>query len=149
MVAWVLGLVAVLAAMVALGHGALGAPALGAPHTWGDWLAERTAADAAMAIVRLVVIGLAGYLLAVTVLAVVLRLGQAGRLVTAVDVVTLPLVRGVVQAALGVGLTGVAVATVGSTGVHRSPGGAPTAADAALVSSVSSGAVMQRLPADG
>jgi nucleoid-associated protein YgaU len=149
LVAWLLGLIAVLAMMAALGHGALAAPDLVAPGTWAGWLAERTAAEAAMAIVREVVVALAWYLLAVTVLALVLRLGRAGRLVSAADVVTLPFVRGVVQAGLGIGLTGASVAGVGSTVLVPPPVGAPTAADAALVLSVASGdAVMQRLPAE-
>lgn len=150
-VAWSLGLCAVLVAMSALGHGALAAPDLRAPGSWSGWLADRTAPEAAMAILRVVVLALATYLLVVTVLAVVLRLGHAGRLVTVADVVTLPFVRSLVQAGLGVGLAGAALAAVGTMAVDApGPRGAPTAADAALVSSVSSGdAVMQRLPPEG
>lgn len=151
MVVWVAGLGALLVAMAALGHGALAPPDLTAPGSWGDWLAARTAPEAAVAILRLVVIALAWYLLVVTVLAVALRLGSAGRLVTVADVVTLPFVRSLVQAGLGIGLAGAAVAAVGSVAMeHPGPRGAPTAADAALVSSVSPGdAVMQRLSPEG
>src|SRR4051812_30971445 len=112
-VAWVAGLVALLAGMAAIGHGALAAPDLRDPGSWGDWVAARTAAEAAVAILRVVVLVLATYLLLVTLLAVVLRVGRAGRLVTVADVVTLPFVRSLVQAGLGIGLAGAAVAAVG------------------------------------
>lgn len=134
--AWVAGVVALLVVMSALGRGALAAPRATDPGSWGDWLAARTAPDAAIALLRVVVIGLASYLLAVTVLAIVLRLGRAGRLVTMADVVTLPFVRSLVQAGLGLGLAGATVATVGSVTVEHV--GTPPAADVALVSSVSS-----------
>jgi hypothetical protein len=130
LVAWVGMLVGVAGGMLALGDGALGAPDLRRPSTWTAWAQERTAPDAAMAVLRLVVLGLALYLLVVTMLAVALRLGDAGRSVTVLDVVTLPFVRSVVQAGLGVGLVGATVA-----GVSAPPGTsrAPTPADAAIV----------------
>lgn len=129
LVAWVLGLVALLAVLLPVG-GTLATPPLD-PGGWGDWLAARTAEDAVMAIVRVVAIGLAGYLLLATALAVVLRLGDAGRLVTVAEVVTLPFVRGIVQAGLGVGLAGASVAAVGAgAGSVRQP----TAAEVALAS---------------
>jgi len=83
-----------------------------------------------MAVLRLVVLALAAYLLAVTALAVALRLGNAGRLVTAADLITLPFVRAVVQAGLGVGL---ATATVAGVVAHPAAPAAPTSADAAIV----------------
>lgn len=129
LVTWVLGLLALVAVLLPVG-GALAAPPLD-PARWGDWLAARTAEGAAFAVLRVVALGLAGYLLLATALAVALRLGDAGRLLTVADVVTLPFVRGIVQAGLGVGLAGASVAAVGAgTGtVHR-----PTAAEVALVS---------------
>lgn len=130
--AWVLGLAALLAVLVPVG-GALAAPPLD-PAGWSDWLAGRTAPEAAMAVARVVAIGLAGYLLLATVVAAALRLGDAGRLVTAADVVTLPFVRGIVQAGLGVGLAGAAVAGVGAGGGTTR---VPTAAEVALVSAAS------------
>jgi hypothetical protein len=129
-VAWVGMLVALVGAMLALGGGPLVAPDLRRPSTWTAWAQERTAPDAVMAVVRLVVLGLALYLLVVTLLAVALRLGDAGRSLSVVDVVTLPFVRSVVQAGLGVGLVGATVAGVtAQPGVSR----APTSADAAIV----------------
>lgn len=156
LLAWLLGLVAVLVGLHAVGGGALGAPDLGRPVTWADWAGGRTAAEAAMAVLRLVALALGWYLLAVTVLAVALRLGRGGsRLVTVADAVTLPFVRGLVHAAVGMGLAGAAVAAVGSaTSTSRAT---PTVAAVALVASVEHGledaadedpVLMQRLPAD-
>jgi hypothetical protein len=103
-VLWLAVLVGVLLGAGAVGHGALAAPALGNPASWSGWLADRTPAAAAMAVVRLVVLGLTWYLLVATVVAVAVRLVRAGRLVPVVDVVTVPFVRSLVQAALGVGV---------------------------------------------
>lgn len=149
---WLLALVGVIIAMQALGSGALAAPDLAEPGSWSDWVAERTAPEAAVAVLRLLVLVLAWYLLVVTVLAVVLRLGSAGRLVTVADVVTLPFVRSLVQAGVGVGLAGAAVAGIGaatSGGPALDPPG--RTADVSLVSSsVRDGdAVMQLLPPEG
>jgi len=130
MVAWTAGLLVVVAAMLAVGHGPLAPPDLRHPATWADWAEGRTAPDAVMAVLRLVVLALAAYLFAVTALAVALRLGDAGRLVTAADVITLPFVRSVVQAGLGVGI---ATATVAGVVAHPVAPAAPTSADAAIV----------------
>jgi hypothetical protein len=78
----------------------------------------------------IVVLALAAYLLAVTLLAVAFRLGDAGREVSVLDVVTLPFVRSIVQAGIGVGLVG---ATVAGVAAQPSPRSAPTSADAAIV----------------
>ena len=155
LVAWILGLGALLVALHAVGGGGLAAPDLRQPGSWSDWAAARTPAEAAMAVLRLVALALGWYLLVVTALAVALRLGQGGgRLVTVADVITLPFVRGLVQAAVGVGLAGAAVAAVGAAGPS---GRVPTAAEVALVATVAGDAtaeaddepvVMQRLPVD-
>jgi nucleoid-associated protein YgaU len=132
LVGWVLLLATVLAGMTAAGSGALAGPDLGDPASWGDWAQARTSPEAAVAVLRLVAIALCWYLLAVTLLAAVTSLGRAGRLVSAVDVVTLPFVRRVVQAGLGVGVAGAAVAAVGA-GTAPEPPVRPTAADVALL----------------
>ena len=128
--AWFGGLAGVAAAMVAAGRGALAPPDLRHPSAWGAWAAARTAPDAVMAVLRLVVLAVAVYLLAVSVLAVALRVGDAGRALTVVDVVTLPFVRSVVQAGLGVGIVG---ATAAGVVAHPAPRATPTSADAAIV----------------
>ena len=144
MAAWVAALLAVGGAMVVAGHGALSAPRLLEPSTWDEWAAARPAPDAAMAVLRLVVLGLDGYLLLATVVAVVLRLVRAERAITVADVLTVPAVLRVVQTGLGVGLVGasVAAATAGGTGLSARP----TRADTALVSSADEPPLLRELP---
>ena len=116
LVAWVGSLVAVLAGMVALGRTpSLGGPPLARPGDLSAWVTARAPVEAAFAVLRLVVLVLAAYLLAVTVLGVALRLVRAARLVRAVDVVTLPAVKKVVGSAFGVGLMAAPLAVVGPT----------------------------------
>ena len=62
LVGWFGGLSAVLAVLHGAGSGVLAAPELTAPATWSAWAAERTPPEAAMAVLRLVGIGLAWYL---------------------------------------------------------------------------------------
>lgn len=138
LVAWVGALAAVLAGALALGAtAALEAPPLTHPGELGDWAAARQPIEAAFAVLRVLVVALAAYLLLVTCLAVVLRLGPSGRLVTALDVLTLPWVRRIVQGAVGVGLVGASLAAVGSAAADpsASPSRTLTAADARLAAS--------------
>jgi hypothetical protein len=109
-------LAVVVLGMLALGGTpALAGPPLTHPEDLASWLTARPPVEAAFAVLRLVVLVLAAYLLAVTVLGVALRLVRAGRLVRAVDLVTLPAVRRVVGSAFGVGLMGAPLAVVGPT----------------------------------
>ena len=141
LVVWVLGLAGLLAVLLPVG-GALAAPPLD-PAGWSGWLAARTAPEAAMAVLRVVAIGLTGYLLLATAVAVALRLGDAGRLVTAAEVVTLPFVRGIVQAGLGVGLAGATVAGIGAGGGTTR---VPTAAELALVAAEGAPVLAEGVP---
>ena len=128
LVGWFAGLGGLLAGLHAVD---LPGPDLTAPGTWGDWAAERTAPEAAMAVLRLVGIGLAWYLLAATALGLAARLVGGARSVALADVVAVPLVRRVVQVGLGVGFAGAVVAAAGAgrgVPVER----VPTAADVAL-----------------
>jgi hypothetical protein len=144
MIGWVATLLAVGAAMLAAGHGALAAPHLLTPSTWDEWAASRPAPDAAIAVLRLVVLALDGYLVVATVVAVVLRLLRAQRAITVADLLTIPVVLRVVQTGLGVGLVGasVAAATAGSTGLSARP----TRADTALVTSADEPPLLRELP---
>ncbi len=138
LLAWMGALGGVLAGGIALGATpALAAPPVTDPGQLGAWAAAREPVEAAFAVLRVVVIALACYLLLVTVLAVVLRLGRAGRLVTAFDVLTLPWVRHIVQGALGVGMVGATLAAVGSATAAPTadPSRGFTAADARLAAS--------------
>jgi hypothetical protein len=147
MVGWLAALMVIGAAMVAVGHGALAGPHLLTPSTWDEWAASRPAPDAAVAVVRLVVLALDGYLLVVTVVAVGLRLVRAERAISVVDVLTVPLVLRVVQTGLGVGLVGasVAAATAGSSGFSPRP----TRADTALVAGAEEPPLVRELPSRG
>jgi nucleoid-associated protein YgaU len=70
LLAWLAALAAVLAGAHAVGHGSLAAPPA-TPSQWPVWLADRTPADASMAVLRLLVVALAAYLLLATALAMV------------------------------------------------------------------------------
>lgn len=144
MLCWIAGLAAVGALMLVVGRGTLAGPDLATPSTWGDWAAARPAPDAAVAVLRLVVLALDAYLLGATVIAVGLRVARAERAITVADVLTVPAVLRVVQAGLGVGIVGasIAAAASGSTGVP-SP---PTHADVALVSADDEPPTIRELP---
>lgn len=131
LVGWFATLGGLLLGLHAAGSGVLAGPDLTAPGAWGDWAAARTAPEAAMAVLRLVGIGLGWYLLAATTLGVVARLVGGARTVELADVVLLPVVRRVVQVGLGVGLAGAVVAAAGA-GRGVPPERVPTAADVAL-----------------
>jgi nucleoid-associated protein YgaU len=141
LVAWTAGLGAVVAAMVALGDGALAGPDLRSPSSWAAWAQASSTADAVMSVLRIVVLALAAYLLLVTLLGIAFRLGDAGRQMSVLDVVTLPFVRSIVQAGIGVGMVG---ATVAGVAAQPSPRSAPTRADAAIVAAEPSPAPTMR-----
>lgn len=113
-IAW-FGLLAVTARGAgAIARGPLAPPPLADPAGWGAWSAIRTPAEAVFAVLVLVVGALAWYLLAVTALGVLARLWGARRLVSAIDVLTLPMVRRSLHAAIGIGLVGSAMAGIGN-----------------------------------
>lgn len=121
LVVWVLAVAAVLGALHIAGRGALAAPALRSPSTWESWLAEREPVVAAFALVRLLAMGGAGYVAAITLAALVARLGSRQRLVAAVDRLTVPPLRRLLAAMLSVGLgTGTLSPTVAGAAT-RSP----------------------------
>lgn len=145
-VAWTGALLLVLTGLAAAGHGALAGPRLVHPSSWPGWAAARPADEVVMAALRLLAIALAGYLLAVTVLGVALRLVRAGRLVRIADVVTVPGVRTLLQAGVGAGMTGVLIVAnlPGATAAGASPAPRPAPV---LVAAVDASAppVMQKL----
>ena len=129
---WIAGLLAVGALMLVVGTGQLEGPQMTAPSTWSAWATSRPAPDAAIAVLRLVVLALDGYLLVVTLVAILVRVVHAERAISVADLLTVPAVLRVVQAGLGVGLVGasVAAAASGTAGVPTRP----THADVALIS---------------
>jgi hypothetical protein len=113
LVAWCAFLVVVIAAFTALGSGALAAPPLTDPAAWADWAGRRDPFIAAAALLRVLVLALAWYLVGVTTIGIVARLTRAARLVRVADALTVPLVRRLLQGALGVGLATAVVANAG------------------------------------
>ena len=130
--AWLAVLVVALVGLHAVG-GPLAPPPLSHPGRFGQWLDQRQPVEAAFAVLRLVALALAWYLLLATAAGVAGRLLRLRPLVMASDLVTVPAVRRLVSGAVGVSLT----ASVLSGG----PGAA--AADSSATAPV---AVMQRLP---
>ncbi len=103
-VAWVVLLLAVLVALGVAGRGAL-APPPASPGRWVAWASDRTALQAAAAVLRLVVLAVATYLLAATLLGLVARGLGFGRALRVVARWSPPVVRWVVGAALAGALT--------------------------------------------
>ncbi|MPZ73086.1 MAG: hypothetical protein GEU74_07615 [Nitriliruptorales bacterium] len=91
------------------GHGTLGLPAAGQP--WFTWLGQRDAVTLMFAAVRVLALVVAWYLLAVSCVAVVAAAARSADLSTIVRWVTIPVVRAVLQAVLGLSLAGAGVAT--------------------------------------
>jgi len=99
---WCGGLAAAIAALTALGHGDLGAPPLG---ELSGWVEDRGGVVAAFAIIRLLALGAAWYLLGATVLGVVVRLVGAAAAMSALDAVTVPAVQRLLHSAMAAGIT--------------------------------------------
>ncbi len=126
LVGWTLALVAGVVLLHSVG-GALAPPPLGGPGQLARWLDQREPAEAAMAVVRLVALGMAWYLLAVTVAGTVARLAGVRTLVRAVDIVTVPAVRRLVTGALGVSMAAAIFTGAGGAAVADERSGAPAA----------------------
>lgn len=114
LVAWIALLVAVSASGPLLARGSLSPPSLSRPGSWAEWASGRTPLEAVFAVLGLLVVVLAWYLLAATVLVAAARRRGAGRLVSVAELLALPVVRRTVHAALGVGLVGASVAGTAS-----------------------------------
>lgn len=120
--AWMAALVVALVAFTAMGTGPLAAPALTEPGSWSEWAHGRDAVVATAALLRLVVLALAWYLLGVTAVGAVARLARLTAMVRVADSLSLPVVRHMLQASLGVGL--VTAVAVSSTPLAGSRAGA-------------------------
>lgn len=111
--AWIAVLVGVIVGFGALGSsGSLQTPALTDPGAWGEWAGRREPLTVVFAVLRLIVIAAAWYLLGVTIVGTLARVFRWGRLVTVADLLTVPSVRHLLQGALGVGLATAALASV-------------------------------------
>ena len=143
LVAWLVSLVVAIVAFSAMGGGQLAAPPLSHPGAWSDWAADRDAIVATVAVLRLLVLAMAWYLVGVTTVGAVARIARWTRLVRLADALSLPVVRRVLQTSLGVGLA--TTVAMSSTGVvpPRADGG-PTLA-AAAGQSIEDGPAMRPL----
>ncbi len=143
LVAWLVSLVVAIVAFSAMGGGQLAAPPLTHPGAWSDWAADRDAIVATVAVLRLMVLAMAWYLVGVTTVGAVARVARWTRLVRLADALSLPVVRRVLQTSLGVGLA--TTVAMSSTGVvpPRADGG-PTLA-AAAGQSIEDGPAMRPL----
>jgi hypothetical protein len=112
LVVWLSALATGLVVFHALGQDGMAPPPLTEPDTWGDWLDAREPAVAAAALLRLVVLALAWYLVGATTVGIVARLVRVAGLIRVADALTLPMVRRLLQGALGISL---ATAMVGAS----------------------------------
>ncbi len=127
LVAWCASLLVVTFGLHALGGGALAAPPLD-PMRAVAWLTASDPLIATFAVLRALVLAVCWYLLAVTVAGIVIRWLRVDHLAVVLDRVTVPLVRRLVQQAVGVSLATVLVAAPTSalaaspaTGVGSAP----------------------------
>ncbi|MGI9120643.1 MAG: LysM peptidoglycan-binding domain-containing protein [Acidimicrobiales bacterium] len=112
-VAWVGLLLGVALGFAGVG-GRLGPPSVIDPGSWGQWAGSRTPVEGAFAVLGLVAVVLAWYLLAVTALLAAGRLWGSARLVSLADVLTLPMARCLIDAGIGLSLAGTTI--VGGSG---------------------------------
>lgn len=136
LLAWVAGLGVAIVTFSTMGSGALATPALTEPGAWSGWAADRDPVVALVALLRLLVLALAWYLLVTTLAGVVGHLSRSRTTIRATDAVSPRIVRRVVRTSLGAGLAAaVAVSTVGPVRLdHSTPAAAseapPPSADA-------------------
>lgn len=135
---WTAFLAVAVAALHAVG-GALAPPPLTDPGGLGDWLDQRQAAEAAFAVLRLVALGMAWYLLVVTIAGAVARMTGWRSLVRALDSVTVPAVRRLVAGAAGASLAAAAFTGGGGTALAEAHAMAPATPSAVAET-------MRRLP---
>lgn len=120
LIAVILGLAAAIALLTWMGRGPLGVPSVLEPADLRGWAAGKDATLLAFAALRLVTLLLAWYLLGAALVGGAARLAHNTRLVRAVDLLTVPAVRRLLQSALGVGLSAAAL-TAGSGAAGPAP----------------------------
>ena len=126
------GLVGLLSAAVLvlqwMGTGPLGVPSILEPDAWSAWASSRDAVTIAFALLRLLTLVVAWYLLGVTVVGIAARLVRSTRMVRVADGMTVPAVRRVLQSALGAGLAAAALTAGSADGAPAVPPPAVAAA---------------------
>lgn len=104
-VAWLAALGAAIWGLGALGHGDLAPPPLRSAEALSAWFDQRDTPTVAFALLRLVAVAAAWYLLAVTVAGLVVRAVRIPRLVALTDLATITPVRRFLSGVAGLGLT--------------------------------------------
>lgn len=124
-----------------LGSGSLAAPPLmGGSRALQRWLEAHQPAAGTFAVLRLCALAVGWYLLATTVVAVVLRLSGADRAAVVADALSLPGTRRLVRAVAGLSLAASAVTAATSLTAAPGPAGASPLGDP------DAGITMRRLP---
>ena len=127
--AWLAALIGTLQVLTVVGHGRLGSPPLTAgAHAFQGWAAARDAPTIAMATVRVIAVALAWYLLVATAAGWAARLTRLAAAVKVTDAVTVPSLRRLLGATVGLALLAVPVAGCASTSSARPPTAASTGA---------------------
>jgi hypothetical protein len=138
---WLAMLASGLALFHAVGEGPLAAPPLD-PRAWGIWLADRDALVATVALLRLVVLALTWYLVGATAIGLIARLARSVRAVRLADAMTIPALRRLLQASVGLSLaTGVVVSAMPAGVAVAAP---PPSAAASAIEEPLDGAVTAR-----
>jgi len=150
---WTVSVTALLVILLRLGSGDLSTPPVDDATRLRAWMAQRDAIVAAFAILRLIAVLLACYLLVCTVGGLLARTLRIPRLVRLVDLGTAPALRRLLCTAAGLGLSAsTATLIVDSALVRDRPPvvneNTPAATGAAVVTRLSSGPplVVERLP---
>lgn len=111
LVGWLAALVGGIVLFHAMAGGAMSPSPVTDPGAWVRWSTDREPVVVVAAVLRLLVLALAWYLVGVTTIGTMARLVRLGGLIRFADALTLPMVRRLLQSALGVGL---ATAMVGA-----------------------------------
>jgi hypothetical protein len=150
LVCW-LGLLGVATAvLVLIGRSGLRTPSVLEPAAWPAWASGRDPLDIAFAVLRLVGLAAAWYLVGATTIGTLARLLRWARLVEVADALTVAWVRNLLQGALGLGLATAAVtgATISPAmaGGDSAAGGPSVMAEAPVSAAVSGVAISAHVP---
>lgn len=125
-----MGLGALAAVLQLVGRGELAGPPLGRPDHWAQWMNQRDPSLAAFAILRVVAVATIWYLLAVTVLGVVLRLCGAVRTIEWADRITVAPLRRLLAGSVSLGLAASGLLVLGQPAARLPVAGAASQASA-------------------
>ena len=103
-VVWCITLAAAILVLLALGNGPLSTPPLADATQFSEWLATGDPVASAFALLRVVALAIAGYLVTVTVCGLVARATRRPSVVRLTDLATVPAVRRLLVHMAGIGL---------------------------------------------